>query len=372
MFDEIAAGFEKINPDIDVEMLYYLTQDELTVLMASGTQVDVVWANNVGWNNFYRPNDLLADITPYVKSDASLKLTDFFPGSLQPYNYAGGLYALPTGVGALALFYNTAITEELGLGAPPANWDWSNFETYLAKTIKVKPDGTFARFGADISSTIVRNIPFFDQNEVAMWDSKLQKALQPLDRALETLEFFYRNLNNRAIRPWAYVRSHTFANEGTTFIVEGPWQISLFSELKFPIGVAPLPRKRVSATWVATNGYGILKQSTHKNEAWRYLRYLTASHEGIEISRKYMTDLPARREALDAWLKQPTVGKIINTAEFARNLETARDSTIGVPNPGGLRTVYDANMLLLWREQMGPGAVLEELRNKIAVTMQTK
>src|SRR5690606_6800741 len=90
--------FERRNPDVEVELIgigwapEYV--EKLTVLWASGTFPDVFYGTRD--KRVYVLNGWTKDLTPYFERDkADLDLSDFFPGSVDVWNFDGKQYALP-------------------------------------------------------------------------------------------------------------------------------------------------------------------------------------------------------------------------------------------------------------------------------------
>src|SRR5690606_510527 len=99
-------------------------------MVASGLPLDVVWVHSPGYDQFYRPNDLLLDLSPRMEREGVFE--EFLRPVLDQYTDGEGFFNLPTGVGGIAMFYNANALDAAGLGAPASDWTWSEFEEYLS------------------------------------------------------------------------------------------------------------------------------------------------------------------------------------------------------------------------------------------------
>jgi len=116
-----ANEYEKLNPDIDIELLltpepYY---DTLQVWMAGGVCPDIMW---MGTDFFSFVNQLLPLNSLYEKNT---DIKQILPSMISAHSWQGKLLALPYGVNTHAVFYNKAAVAAAGV-AIPDGWTWDD------------------------------------------------------------------------------------------------------------------------------------------------------------------------------------------------------------------------------------------------------
>lgn len=124
--NEIVAGFEEENPDVNVEMEVLSNEqykDKIKVLSTSGELPDVgmTWAAGylqpyVEANKFAPLNDILDD---------GLK-ENFVPGTREAYSVDGKTYGLPLELNIATIFYNKKIFEENNVEVPKTFEEFKN------------------------------------------------------------------------------------------------------------------------------------------------------------------------------------------------------------------------------------------------------
>jgi multiple sugar transport system substrate-binding protein len=108
------------------------------------------------------------------------------------------------------------------------------------------------------------------------------------------------------VPPYPEQSKFTFATGKSAMTMEGTGYLSRFMEQigdKYEFDVARRPMGKVSrGYYLASDMFGITSSSTHKDQAWRFLRYLT-SKDGAEAYARIMSRGPIRRSAFPAYQK---------------------------------------------------------------------
>ena len=124
LFKEEFAEFQNINPGVEIEWLdkkgpdfpaFYQTQ------LVAGTAPDIVDLQGELWVEWAAGGALL-DLTPYVQKEPDfLKL--YNPDYLSSFVYDKKNYVIPFYISKTLLYYNKLMFKEVGLSAPPKNFD---------------------------------------------------------------------------------------------------------------------------------------------------------------------------------------------------------------------------------------------------------
>jgi multiple sugar transport system substrate-binding protein len=120
--------FRQQYPQIEVRVTNVTSQyqDKLQTLIAAGTTPDMF---RVGGDEFARFYVLkaMAQLDNFLKRDR-FDLNDFYPASLEQYQWGGKQFGMPSDYGYRMIYYNVDHFQKAGLPLPPSEWDgpgWS-------------------------------------------------------------------------------------------------------------------------------------------------------------------------------------------------------------------------------------------------------
>lgn len=134
--------FEKEHPSIKIqpEFSSFASYWQKMNAEAAGNNLpDVMQQNYINCPE-YSTKGLLLDLTPYAK-DGVIDTKYISKQLLDTGVYNGKLMGVVNGENALAILYNPDLLKKAGLGDPPNNWTWTDFEN-MAETIHQK-DGVY-------------------------------------------------------------------------------------------------------------------------------------------------------------------------------------------------------------------------------------
>jgi len=269
---------------------------KLPVLAASGQLADVVSMQSLRTPNFYQ---LLEPLDPYVEKDKFDKGA-FVPSIMDGMSTGGKLYGLPYDVGPWVIFYNKQAFDAAGLKAPASDWTMADF---LADAKALSKNGSFG-FGATPG--------LFPQWVTANGGNYLNADGTPNFTApdvVKAAESFASLVTTDKVAPAVPASANAddfvtgrFDSGNVAMYVDGPWSlISKKKDVKFPIGIVPMPAgPQGSQSVTAGSGFGISASSKHKDEAWQAIQVIT-SPEAEEYLAKQGRALPARTAQQSFW-----------------------------------------------------------------------
>jgi multiple sugar transport system substrate-binding protein len=76
---------------------------------------------------------LLKELDPYIQSDKSLNIEDFYKARLESQQQKGKTYALPIDMGTGAVYYNRDMFDKAGLKYPDPKWTWNDVRELALK-----------------------------------------------------------------------------------------------------------------------------------------------------------------------------------------------------------------------------------------------
>lgn len=141
---------EQSGIDVNIQVV---TWDEYWTLLEAGATggslPDVFWMHSNS-AQMYMENDMLLDLTKYIKKSDVVKMENYYQGICELYSYKGKQYAMPKDHDTIALLYNKAIFDKCGVAYPDETWTWDDY--YAAgKAITEAGNGEF--YGAAMNTT---------------------------------------------------------------------------------------------------------------------------------------------------------------------------------------------------------------------------
>lgn len=158
--DLTGAAIEKFmekNPDIKVEAEFTDWSgywSKLATQAAGGLVPDVVQMD-YAYITQYTKNKVLADLTPYIESGA-LNVSDISDSTLASGRVDEGIYGIPCGTTATAMFYRKDVLDAAGVTMPLAPTD-SEFREIALKVYQTTGRTTASGNGLDAVRSHVRN-----------------------------------------------------------------------------------------------------------------------------------------------------------------------------------------------------------------------
>ncbi|OHD64236.1 MAG: hypothetical protein A2096_04290 [Spirochaetes bacterium GWF1_41_5] len=185
--------FEKFNPDIKVELLTQLKNDQKLLQMASGSPVfDVLDIYSFAMFKDFVKRNVLVDLTDKFKNE-SFDISIVWPQTREQFMYNNRVYAFPCNAGNFVLFYNTELFEKNGIPLlENKRITWKEFRNIAKKLTKTDPVKKFPEnFGCyiDYNDNNLRSILLWqtggdwfskDQNKMAFNYQEYAAALQDL------------------------------------------------------------------------------------------------------------------------------------------------------------------------------------------------
>ncbi|MBM4265623.1 MAG: extracellular solute-binding protein [Deltaproteobacteria bacterium] len=305
LVQELVPGFEERHPGVRVrvqQIPWSAAHEKIVTAYAGGAMPDVL---QVG-NTWIAELAVLGAIEPLGKelaASGSGAREDWFPGVLEAGVVDGRTWALPWYVDTRLLFYRSDLLERAGAAQPPRTWsDWMEVMTRI-------------REAGDSAHAIL--LPLGE------WETPVILALQngshlladdDTRAAFQTPEFrgafeFYVDLFRKGLAPTGSEAQagsvyQGFAEGLFAFLVTGPWNLREFrdrlpAELASDWTTAPMPAREGEGPGVSLAlgaSLAVARTSTHREESWRWVEYLTEPAQQIAFYRS-AGDLPARRSA---------------------------------------------------------------------------
>ena len=241
-------------------------------------------------------------LDPFVESDGAFGLDDFYPRALDTYTRDGKLWALPTDLDTLLLFYNPAAFDAVDLPYPDGTWTW---EDLAAAAEQLSTGENWERhWGLVTPMTGWESLPLIRAAQQIgragpLVDDPERPRAPTLNReaVVEGVHWYAALTQDRQVLapPALYYRDWQASLDLIASGRAAMW-ISTVGMGQLPgasggIGVALLPVTGSPYTTMGVTGYGISAHSAQPEAAWQWLVHLTQQPALVR-------GLPARRSLL--------------------------------------------------------------------------
>ena len=345
-------------------------------MLNDGQPADI-WSQ-VGSSSFrdYLQRKLVTDLTPFIQKN-NFDLGDFIPAALEPYKVNGKIMALPHMMGGAYFLFNKDLFDQAGVDYPPTSWDnkswtWDALlekRKTLARAVDEQKDVTYCTeiVYIDFASLVwIWGQDLFPssayQTGLATTHSLDSPKAAATFQARSDLFHKYKyapGLNQQTTNYFA--SKQAFSSLGLAVAL---YQLADITGLS--LGMAALPwgaegRRNV----FITEGWMISSQSSHSQEAWTVLKYLTSA----EVQKSWMAygPPPVRKSLLEEWYDQfPRMSsaevKKVYQGSLKYSQPSPSSSLMGLEK---ISKVFNDTFLEFWIAPVNPADTLQYYGEKL-------
>ncbi len=302
----LIAEFEKENPDIHVDLLHIPDKyfQKIHALLAANLAPDVMFLNNIQFP-VYASNQAFLDLSPYLQSSTMVQAQDFYPQTLEGFQWQGQIQGVPRDASNLVFFYNKDLFDQAGLPYPTADWTWEQFlETAKKLTRDENGDGTPEQFGvsAHHKNYFLFWFPYVWSTGGDIFDAERKHFTLDSPEAVRGLQRFADLRHQHHVAPTraqagSLTMSQLFMQRKLAMVLNGRWAVPLYrKELDFAWDIVPYPRAEAGSVVDAdASGWVISKQTHQPEKAWKLVEFL-ASRRAAEAFTEPGLIIPARKD----------------------------------------------------------------------------
>jgi multiple sugar transport system substrate-binding protein len=248
------------------------------------------------------------------------------------------VYGQPLATDSLALYYNRELLDNAGISQPAT--DWKSFQEHVKRLTKLDETGAIIQAGAAIGTAdnvergadilsllMMQNGAHMTENGQAAFD-KVPAAMagRPLPPGAEALVFYTDFANpEKEVYTWNDKMPNSlqaFADGHVAYFFGYSYQTAAIRTLapKMKFGIAPFPQiagnepVNLANYWVET----VAKSSTHQNEAWDFMTYVT-NEENSPVYLRRTRKPTARRALVNSQLDDFDLAVFASQAPSAKN-----------------------------------------------------
>lgn len=327
-FADLAQQFQQMHPDIRIQIVpledvLLPAQWDLTpveMLHKAVAAADTSILGSVVTREGTRQG-LVQDLSPFIESDPDFGRSDFVTGTLEAFEWDGGVWGIPARADLMLLFCDKPTFDEAGVAYPDPAWNRNDFLSTAQQLVVRNGSGEVARYGfanpdtalvpafvEGISDTYVQDLngpdmPRLDAPDVVealKWFTDLAEiyGVMPPQSVITQATI----QDGRAIMTWyeAWLKPHRVAMwpgliSQYWHYFDSPWLDYDAGDL----GLAPLPFGGRGTAYHQPWGYIMSSGTSHPQESWLWIEYLSR-----QLPLASPGAMPARRslvEASDYW-----------------------------------------------------------------------
>lgn len=289
----MTADFEKANPGVKVNVEfvpYEALHDKIVAAAGAGDRGYDVILYDVIWPAEFVKKGFLKDVTDKVPAADHDKI---FDGAWTTVTYDNKLYGMPWILDTKYLYYNKDILAKAGISAPPKTWAEleSQAEQIKAKGLVKYP----IVWSWQQSEALICDFTTLTDAYGGSFLKEGKPAFQT-GGAVEAVKYMKDSLDKGVTNPSSreYLEEDVrkvFSNGEAAFALNWTYMYALANDPKQSkvagqVGIEPAPGVDGISKASAVNGsmgLGIASNSTHPDEAWKYITFLSSK----DVQDKY-------------------------------------------------------------------------------------
>jgi len=329
----MTQAFQTAHPDVQVNLEfvpYEALHDKIVAARgAGGNGYDVVLFDAI-WPAEFSKFDLLQDVSSRISADEKEKI---FPGAMNTVVFKGKTLGMPWILDTKYLYYNKVMLEKAGIKDLPQTWQQVMDDARIIKQkniVKYPLVWSWSQAEALVCdyTTLVSGFggKFYNNGKL---DFSTPASLQAVKLMKSSLD---EGLTNPASREYLEedVRK-AFSNGDAAFALNWTYMYNMANDVKQSkvagqVGIMPAPGDAPNRFGAVNGsmGLGIAKGSSHPEQAWQYISYMTSQ----PVQNKYATlSLPIWKSSY----QDPAVSKnqesLIAAADKSLNVMLSRPET---------------------------------------------
>ena len=380
VFMETLQPFLKERSDIQIDLMVLSWDDawsDVVTAVSTGEGPDLLQLGTT-WVPAIAAMDGLADLTERFEQEGTPRPDAYLPASWETTMISGkpNIYAVPWFVEGRAILYRKSAFKAAGLDPAAAFENWDTFKETLRRLQGVEVDGqrlsAFSITGKNDWSVAHNIFPWVWSAGGEVLTPDVKAAAFNSDDALAGILYYTGLAHEGLVDPSSLDKTSTeveidFADGKTAMVVTGSW---VLRDLAVPrdagglagvvdpgdVGVAPLPMgPKGRATFIGGSNLVIFKHSSHQDEAWDVISYLSGNEDAQLTYAQKLGMLPAQ----EGLLHSPRLTEIPGYTAFADATKYGR-SYPSIPQWGPAETTLVKYFGMIWDLASGRSGVYTE------------
>lgn len=319
LFVEVVKQFEKLHPDIEVDLSNTPTGDQdnyyvkVTTAAVAGTLADVFYVRP-GTDRRFAAEGFVYDIDPLVRRDAEeLRIEDFIGAQIPELQYQGKWWALPYDLSSIGLWYNADLFDQMGLRYPDDNWTWPDVIEAARKLTRRSGEKTAVWGLGDVYDWWMSQYleGFLLTEGGRLFNDDYTKCAITEPASINALKMIADVSRTYHVAPWPNEANRwlVFSEGRAAMTLDGSWSVlQQRKRNRFTFDVTMLPRSRSGKRVVSATGGGwaISRKTAHIDAAWELVKFLASPAALRVLIVQPARSLPPRQSLLREWVAEVT------------------------------------------------------------------
>ena len=272
--ENLISLFKEQHPQIEVIPTQIPTSEYWTKLQTSlpnGTGPDVFWMNMTAPDYFNA--GLLYDMGERIKAD-NVDMSVFPSLLTNLYIQGEAVYAIPKDYDGIALFYNKAVFDEMGLEYPKDGMSWDELSELAQKATNDQHYGFVAQNAGNVC---YQDFIYSNGGRISAADSAGCEINQP--EAVEAIQYLHDMMYKTKVSPTyseqlEFSPNDMFVSGQAAMITAGSWKMTNFAEnLGEDLGICTMPVAKTPAITASGLGYCINAASANIDASWEFVKF---------------------------------------------------------------------------------------------------
>ena len=300
IIDKAVAKWRTEHPEVELVLthtpnLQYL--DRLLTRIAGNSTPDIVFIDIKHIGAFYEKG-VLMDLTPFIRKDKTLKLSKFFPTSIDRFSVDGKIYGIPRDIAPFAcVYYNKKLFDEAGVPYPKNEWNWNDMLEKTKKLTKKDKNGITVQFG--FYTWAWQNFVYSAGGAFVDDVKHPKKCLLGTQESVEGIKFCRDLMHKYGVMPTVVqITQGMFQTGKLAMYGSGIWETPAFRKIKgfeWDFVMFPKGPSGKRAFEIGGSGYGISNTTKYPELAWELLKALSGDEGQIHLADTGLTQ-PANME----------------------------------------------------------------------------
>jgi len=321
--------FESLHPGVRVrsEQIpgYGQYAPKLLMMHVSGSVPDVCHLDASSGAVFMN-NGVVRDLAPFIHSDPSFRLEDYFETVTDTFRREGRLYAIPLDFTPMVMYYNKALFDRAGVPYPQDGWTWEEFlETARRLTILPEdPRRPPVQYGMHFENVMPFWVLWLWNNggDVLSPDGRQASGYLDGERSLAAIRFLIELMFIHRVAPSlqeaAAAGVDLFRSQRAAMDVKGHWMMIDYRHEGIDFGVVSLPTNVGRPVTVSyQSGIAITSLAREPALAWEYIRFMTS--QSVQVRRvESGLAISGNRRAAAHYAGSPVEQAFLRQLQYAR------------------------------------------------------
>lgn len=262
------------------------THDNVTIELATGRfwdfeelmENDVVLIGQM-WLSRMVEEGYPISLNAFISEDEDFTIDDFYPSTVDALRVQGQVWAVPYMADMTVMVYNRDLFDKYGVPYPDTVWTWDTFlET--AQLLTHDGEGEYGYAYQQIGSNMAFSeaMLWMHQNGGRLFDDPSNPTKMTINTPVnvQALQWYADLIHRHGVSPRPGARQTPYPSAGIEGGKYAMWMGYLDDDWgDLNVGIAPLPRGEVAATFGSVMGLMISSNAEDPRAAWEWLAFVS-------------------------------------------------------------------------------------------------